>query len=101
MGARARDHAVIGRAGKNGQPAGVPRWPAAAALLAVGAFYAAVSGGLTLGPSALVLVALVSVTVAGSAVLLIGASLGGGTPAPARLGDAALIWAMKIVTFAV
>ncbi len=35
------------------------------------------------------------------AVLLIGASLGGGTPAPARLGDATLIWAMNVVTFAV
>ena len=108
----------------------MPRWPAAAALLAVGAVYAAVSGGLTLGPRllvpvvifllvvalmsahlgglhalarrfALVLVALVSVAVAGSAVLLIGASLGGGTPAPARLGDSALIWAMNVVTFAV
>ncbi len=51
---------------------------------------------------ALVLIALVSVAVAGSALLLIGVSLlGGGTPAPARLGDSALIWAMNVVTFAV
>jgi uncharacterized membrane protein len=125
-----RDHTVTGRAGKNGQLAGAPRWPAAVALLAVGAVYAAVSSGLTLGPRplvpviilllvvalmsahlggrhrlarrfALVLVALVSAAVAGSAVLLIGASLGGGTPAPARLGDSAFIWAMNVVTFAV
>jgi len=47
------------------------------------------------------LTVLVSVAVAGSAVLLIGASLGGGTPAPVRLGDSALIWAMNVVTFAV
>jgi uncharacterized membrane protein len=99
-------------------------------MLAVGAVYAAVSGGLTLGPRllvpvlilllvvalmsahlggrhllarrfALVLTVLVSVAVTGSAVLLIGASLGGGTPAPVRLGDSALIWAMNVVTFAV
>ena len=115
---------------KRGTQGGVPRWPAAVALLAVGAVYAAISGGLTLGPRllvpvlifllvvalmsahlggrhllarrfALVLIALVSVAVAGSVLLLIVASLGGGTPAPARLGDSALIWAMNVVTFAV
>ena len=109
---------------------GVPRWPAAAALLAVGALYAAVSTELTPGPQllvpvlvallvaalmsahvggrrrlarrfALALVALVTVAVATSALLLILVSLGGGTPAPALLGDAALIWAMNVVTFAV
>ena len=125
-----RDHTVTGRAVEDGQRAGVPRWPAAVALLAVGAVYAAVSGGLTLGPRllvpvlilllvvalmsahvggrhllarrlALVSTVLVSVAVAGSAALLVGASLGGGTPAPVRLGDSALIWAMNVVTFAV
>ena len=108
----------------------MPRWPAAAALLAVGALYAAVSTELTPGPQllvpvlvallvaalmsahvggrrrlarrfALALVALVTVAVATSALLLILVSLGGGTPAPALLGDAALIWAMNVVTFAV
>jgi len=34
-------------------------------------------------------------------VLLILVSLGGGTPVPSGLGDAALIWAMNVVTFAV
>ena len=125
-----RDHTVTGRAVEDGQRAGVPRWPAAVALLAVGAVYAAVSGGLTPGPRllvpvlilllvvalmsahlggrhllarrlALVSTVLVSVAVAGSAALLVGASLGGGTPAPVRLGDSALIWAMNVVTFAV
>lgn len=109
---------------------GMPRWPSAVALLAVGAVYAAVSSELTLGPKLLVpgiiillvgaimsahaggrhllarrvafaLVALLSLAVAGSAVLLILISLGGGTPAPALLGDASLIWAMNVVTFAV
>jgi uncharacterized membrane protein len=109
---------------------GVPRWPAAVALLAVGALYAAVSTALTPGPRllvpvlvallvaalmsahvggrrrlarrfALALVALVTIAVATSALLLILVSLGGGTPAPALLGDAALIWAMNVVTFAV
>lgn len=108
----------------------MPRWPAAVALLAVGAVYAAVSTELTLGPRlllpglvvllvvalmsahlggrhllarrfALALVALVTVAVAASALLLILMSLGGGTSAPALLGDATLIWAMNVVTFAV
>ncbi len=108
----------------------MPRWPAAVALLAVGAVYAAVSTELTLGPRlllpglvvllvvalmsahlggrhllarrfALTLVALVTVAVAASALLLILMSLGGGTSAPALLGDATLIWATNVVTFAV
>jgi uncharacterized membrane protein len=100
-------------------------------LLAVGALYAAVvSTELTPGPRllvpvliallvaaltsahaggrrrlarrfALALVALVTVAVATSAMLLILVSLGGGPPASALLGDAALIWAMNVVTFAV
>ena len=125
-----RERAGTGRAGKRVPREGVPRWPAAVALLAVGAVYAAVSDELTLGPRpllpfvvaplvlvlmgahaggrhllarrvALALVALVTVAVAGSALLLILSSLGGGTPAPVLLGDAALIWAMNVVTFAV
>jgi uncharacterized membrane protein len=108
----------------------VPRWPAAVALLAVGALYTVISTELTPGPRllvpalvallvaaimtahggghqrlarrfALALVALVTVAVATSALLLILVSLGGGTPASALLGDAALIWAMNVVTFAV
>ncbi|MGB3681734.1 MAG: DUF1345 domain-containing protein [Rubrobacteraceae bacterium] len=108
----------------------MPRWPAAVALLAVGALYAAISTELTLGPRllfpalivllvaalmsahlggrhqlarrfALVLVALVTVAVAASAVLLILVALGGRIPAPALLGDAALIWVMNVFTFAV
>lgn len=115
---------------KQGSTEGMPRWPAAVALLAVGALYARVSTDLTLGPRlllpgvivllvavlmsahvggrhrlargfALALVALVTVAVDGSALLLIVVSLGGGTPAPALLEDAALIWAMNVVTFAV
>ncbi len=125
-----RGPAGTGGARKPGTRQGVPRWPAAVALLAVGAVYAAVSNELTLGPRlmlpvvvallvavlmgahvgrrpllarrvALALVALVTVAVAGSAGLLILVSLGGGMPAPVLLGDAVLIWAMNVVTFAV
>ena len=117
-------------AGEREPREGVPRWPAAVALLIVGAVYAAVSTELTLGPRlslpilvvllvvalmsahlggrhllargfALTLVALVTVAVAASAVLLILVSLGGGMLALTLLGDAALIWAMNVVTFAV
>lgn len=115
---------------KRETPAGVPRWPAALALLAVGSLYAAVSAELTPGPRfllpglvvllvaalmgahvggrrrlargfALALVALVTLAVAGNALLLIVVSLGGGASASTLLGDAALIWAMNVVTFAV
>ena len=105
-----------------------PRWPAAVALLIVGALYAVISGTLTFGPRAFLL-ALVSVllvpllsahqqgrhrlarllglslvsfvTVVVSVFLLISSSLGGQTPAPALLGDAALLWVINVVTFAV
>ncbi len=43
---------------RNGAPperSGLPRWPAALALLGVGALYAVLSGGLTLGPRAFLL----------------------------------------------
>jgi hypothetical protein len=64
LGARVRDHTVIGRAGKNDQLAGVARWPVAAALLAVGAVYAAVSDGLTLGLRLLVPIIILLLVVA-------------------------------------
>jgi uncharacterized membrane protein len=109
---------------------GLPRWPAALALLAVGALYSVISGGLTPGPRAflLVLVAvllvpllsahlrgshrlarvfgfvvigLVTVAVVASVSLLVSSSLGGGTSAPALLQDAALLWVINVVTFAV
>ncbi len=130
FGIEARDPTGTGGTGKRGPREGMPRWPAAVALLAVGAIYAAVSSELTLGPRlllpllvvlmvaavmsahaggrhlmarrvALALVAMVTVAVAGSATLLILTSLGGGTSAPALLGDAALIWVMNVVIFAV
>lgn len=125
-----RERIGTGRTTKRGPREGMPRWPAAVALLAVGAVYAAVSDEMTFGPRlllpllvdllifvlmsahaggrhlmarriALAVVVLVSVAVAASAVLLILVSLGGGTSAPTLLGDAALIWAMNVVTFAV
>ena len=43
---------------RNGAPperSRLPRWPAALALLGVGALYAVLSGGLTLGPRAFLL----------------------------------------------
>ncbi|MGI9049088.1 MAG: hypothetical protein ACR2GU_06920 [Rubrobacteraceae bacterium] len=44
-----------------GEPrTGVPRWPAALALLVVGSIYAVVSDRLTLGPSRLLLVVVVA-----------------------------------------
>ena len=109
---------------------GLPRWPAAVALLAVGALYAVLSEGLTLGPRAFLLglvavllvpllsahlrgshrlarglgfgvVGLVTVAVAASVFLLVSSSLGGGTSAPVLLQDAALLWVINLVTFAV
>ena len=107
-----------------------PRWPAAVALLIVGALYAVLSDGLTLGPRAFLLglvavllvplltahlrgkhrlargfafgvIGLVTVAVVASAFLLVSSSLGGGTSAPALLQDAALLWIINVVTFAV
>jgi uncharacterized membrane protein len=109
---------------------GLPRWPAAVALLAVGALYSVVSGDLTLGPRAFLLVfvavllvpllsahlrgshrlarvfgfvviGLVTVAVVASVSLLVSSSLGGRTSAPALLQDAALLWLINVVTFAV
>ena len=107
-----------------------PRWPAAVALLAIGALYAVLSDGLTLGPRAFLLglvavllvplmsahlrgrhrlarwfglgmVGIVTVAVVVSTFLLVSTALGRGTSAPALLRDAALLWAINVVTFAV
>jgi hypothetical protein len=109
---------------------GVPRWPAAVALLAVGALYAVLSDGLTLGPRAflpgLVVVllvplmtahlrgslllarilgfgvtGLVTVAIVVSAFLLVSSALRVGTSAPALLRDAALLWIINVATFSV
>src|SRR3712207_6103911 len=109
---------------------GVPRWPAALALLTVSALYAVISNGLTLGPRAFLLaliamllvplmgahlrgshrlarwfglgvVGIVTVAVVASTGLLIWSSFGGGTSAPALLRDAALLWVINVATFAV
>jgi hypothetical protein len=110
--------------------AGLPRWPAAVALLAVGALYGVLSDGLTLGPRAFLLalvavllvplltahlrgrhrpargfgfgvIGLVTVAVVASVFLLVSSSLGGGTSAPVLLQDAALLWVINVATFAV
>ena len=110
--------------------AGLPRWPAAVALLAVGALYAVISGPLTFGPRAFLLalvsvllvplmsahlrghqrlarwltltaVGIVTVAVVVSVFLLISSPLSGKTPAPALLQDAALLWVINVVTFAI
>ena len=120
---------------RNGAPperSGLPRWPAALALLGVGALYAVLSGGLTLGPRAFLLglvavllvpllsahlrgshrlargigfgvIGLVTVALVVSVFLLVSSSLRGGTgtSAPALLQDAALLWVINVVTFAV
>lgn len=109
---------------------GLPRWPAAVVLLAVGALYAVISDGLTLGPRAFLLglvavalvplmtahlrgshrlarwfglgvVGLVTLAVVASAFLLVSSALGKGTSAPALLRDAALLWVINVATFAV
>jgi uncharacterized membrane protein len=118
---------------QNGLPpdlSSLPRWPAADALLGVGALYAVISGGLTLGPRAFLLglvavllvpslsahlrgshrlargfglgvISLVTLAVIVSVFLLVSSSLGGGTFAPALLRDAALLWVINVATFAV
>jgi uncharacterized membrane protein len=98
--------------------------------LAIGALYAVLSGGLTLGPRAFLLglvavllvplmsahlrgrhrlarwfglgmVGIVTVAVVVSAFLLVSTALGRGTSAPALLRDAALLWVINVATFAV
>jgi uncharacterized membrane protein len=109
---------------------GHPRWPAAVALLIVGALYAVISEPLTFGPRAFLLalvsvllvplasahqqgrhrlarllglglVSLVTVAVVVSVFLLISSPLSGQTPAQELLQDAALLWVINLVTFAV
>jgi uncharacterized membrane protein len=109
---------------------GVPRWPAAIALLAIGALYAVLSEDLTIGPRVfllglvtLVLVplltahrrgshllarrlglgvtGLVTVAVVASTFLLVSSALSKGTSAPALLRDATLLWVINVATFSV
>lgn len=109
---------------------GLPRWPAAVVLLAIGALYAVISDGLTLGPRAFLLglvavalvplmtahlrgshrlarwfglgvVGLVTLAVVVSAFLLVSSALGRGASAPALLRDATLLWVINVATFAV
>jgi hypothetical protein len=118
------------RNGARNSQRGLPRWPAALALLAVGALYGVLSDGLTLGPRAfllglvavllvpllsahlrgshrlargfaLVVIGLVTVAVVASVFLLVSSSFGGETSAPMLLQDAALLWVINVVTFAV
>jgi uncharacterized membrane protein len=107
-----------------------PRWPAAVALLIVGALYTVISGTLTFGPRTFLLalvtvllvpllsayqqgrhrlarliglglISLVTVVVVVSVFLLISSTFSGQTPAPALLQDAALLWVINVATFAV
>jgi uncharacterized membrane protein len=118
---------------RNGAPpgrSGLPRWPAAVALLGIGALYTVISGGLTLGPRAFLLalvavllvpllsahlrgshrlargfafvvIGIVTAAVVASVFLLVSSSLGGRTSAPTLLRDAALLWVINVATFAV
>jgi hypothetical protein len=108
---------------------GVPRWPAAVALLAVGALYAVLSEDLSIGPRLFLLafvavllvplttahlrgshllarrislgvIGFVTVAVVVSTVLLVLSALSAGTSAPALLRDAALLWIINVATFA-
>ena len=118
------------RNGARPSQSGLPRWPAAVALLAVGALYGVISDGLTLGPRAFLLalvavlliplvtahqqgrhhlarwlglglVGLVTVAVVVSVFLLVSSPLSSQTPASTLLQDAALLWVINVVTFAV
>jgi len=109
---------------------GVPRWPAAVALLAIGASYIALSEDVTLGPRAwlpglmtvlvvpllsaharghyrlargisFVLIGVVTISVAISVFLLLTTLPGRQPSALSVLVDAALIWVSNVVTFAV
>jgi len=115
---------------REGDHLGLPRWPAALALLAVGALYAVISDGLTLGPRAFLLalvavllvplmtahlrgryrlarylglgvVSVITVAVLASTFLLVSSALMAGTSAPALLRDATLLWVINVATFAV
>ena len=108
---------------------GVPRWPAAVALLAIGALYTVLSEDLSIGPRLFLLafvavllvplttahlrgrhlvarrislgvIGFVTVAVVASTVLLVLSALSAGTSAPALLRDAALLWIINVATFA-
>jgi uncharacterized membrane protein len=121
----------VGRSRREGDRLrGVPRWPAIVALLAIGALYAVLSEGLTIGPRVFLLafvavllvplttahlrgsqrlarilglgvVGLVTVSVVVSTFLLVSSALSKGTSAPALLRDSALLWVINVVTFSV
>lgn len=107
----------------------MPRWPAAVALVLIGAIYLIVSSRFTLGPNWLVLAAvvtllipltfthrmglhdwtrllalgvtaLVTLFVAASAIFLVVRLIGYQTPAVSLLRDAVLIWTVNILVFA-
>jgi uncharacterized membrane protein len=109
---------------------GVPRWPAAVALLLIGGSYIALSENVTVGPRAwlpglltvlvvplasaharghyrlargisFVLVGVVTASVVLSVCLLVTTLPGRGASALSVLVDAALIWVSNVVTFAV
>jgi uncharacterized membrane protein len=109
---------------------GVPRWPAAGALLLIGASYIALSEDVTVGPRAwlpglmtvlvvplmsaharghyrlarvisFVLLGVATASVGLSVVLLVTTLPGRGASALSVLVDAALIWISNVVTFAV
>ena len=109
---------------------GVPRWPAAVALLLIGASYIVLSEDVTVGPRvwlpglmtvlavplasaharghyrlargiSFVLIGVVTASVVLSVCLLVTTLPGRGASALSVLVDAALIWASNVVTFAV
>lgn len=108
---------------------GMPRWPAGIAALVIGALYFLVSSQLRVGPPwlllaveliavgllalfrrlgmhlatrrvALTLTILVTVAVSTSAVFLVTRLPGGKEPASRLLRDAALVWVLNIIVFA-
>jgi uncharacterized membrane protein len=120
----------LGRQGLPRSERSVPRWPAAVALLLIGASYIALSENVTVGPRAwlpglmtvlvvplmsahagghyrlargisFVLIGLVTASVGLSVFLLVTTLPGRGASALSVLGDSALIWVSNVVTFAV
>ena len=112
-----------------GRGHGVPRWPAAISLVAIGGLYLLLSERLTMGPSWLLLAAVVALliplalsrlrglhgltrwiafgvigivtaAVISSAALLVTELPGGQIPGSRLLRDAALIWVANVLTFA-
>ena len=112
-----------------GRRHGVPRWPAAISLVAIGGLYLLLSEQLTMGPSWLLLAAVVALliplalsrlrglhgltrwiafgvtgivtaAVISSAAFLVTELPGGQIPGSRLLRDAALIWVANVLTFA-